>query len=404
MNKFIENRKILYVDDEDNLLSSFKSLMHSQKIETYILNNSLLIEDFLQTNGPFAVVLSDQRMPGLDGVGTLQKVKAISPDTIRIMITGYSDLESTKNAVNIGGILHYVTKPWNDNELRNLVNDSVSLYNMSIERKYLLEELKNKNEKLELLLQGTVSGVAKILSDVIAAIGSEIASQNVKIKELGEEFLKVLPNLSEEEKWEISRSLELFNLGIVLLPSMVQTKIGREGLKVVNEIPIAQNHNILAANLLSEIPMFENVAKIIRLQRKNFNGSGVPVNEIIKGKEIPVGARILKILTDLYIKSTNNFTANVLLEQMAKVENVYDSELINSFLKGYNPRALNKEEVQLPIEKLKVGMILSEDLKTQSGQILLRKDSAITETVTKLLRYWEKTDSVKSPVLVRLNG
>lgn len=403
MSEFAENRKVLYVDDEENLLSSFKSLMRNQKIEAYTLNNSLLIEDVLKSNGPFAVVLSDQRMPGLDGVGTLQKVKEIFPDTMRVMVTGYSDLDATSRAINLGGILHYVTKPWDDNELRALVNDFVARYNTAMERRYLLGDLKLKNETLELLLQGTVTGVVKILSDVVASIGEDVAAQNVSIKKMGDTILRMTPALSESETWEINRALELFNLGLALLPPSVQLRIGREGLKAVDQIPIAKSHHILAANLLTGIPQFDGVARIILLQRKNFDGTGEPPTDNSRGKGIPLGARILKILLDLETQSTDHFRGREVLERMAKIEWIYDIELIARLLGTEDSLRYKRRDVRVPVFELCVGMVLLEDLLTKNGQLLLRKNSTLTDTTCKLLSQWGNLDPIISPVHVLLN-
>ena len=105
MAEFAENRKVLYVDDEENLLFSFRSLVRNQKAEVYTLSDSTMIEEFLGSNGPFAVVFSDQRMPGKDGVAVLREVASVSPDTMRVLVTGYADMEAVKGAINDGGII-----------------------------------------------------------------------------------------------------------------------------------------------------------------------------------------------------------------------------------------------------------------------------------------------------------
>lgn len=402
MAQFVENRKVLYVDDEENLLSSFRALMRSQDVETYVLNDPTRIHEILDASGPFAVVLSDQRMPGQDGVTTLKIVKERNPDTLGVMVTGYSDMESTKRAINAGGIVNYISKPWEDEGLRELVRELVSRYNISMERRFLLGEVKLKNETLQLVLQETVGGVVRLLSDVAGSIGDEIAAQNVRIKKLGGEILKMIPGLEDQEVWNTSRAFELFNLGLALLPPLLQMRVAREGLAAVGDIPMAASHNLLAADLLRQIPQFEGVARIILLQRRNFDGTGEPFGDHSKGKDIPLGSRILKILTDLDARSTEHFRGREVLEKMKAMDKLYDVELVGKILGEDKIPPPLKRDAKIPVSRLGVGMVLMEDLVTEGGQLLLKKNATLTETFCRLLGEWGTIDPIASPVRVLL--
>jgi len=125
------------------------------------------------------------------------------------MVTGYSDLEATRKAINHAGIVNYVSKPWDDGHLRNLMQELMTRFNTAMERHYLIGEVKLKNETLHLLLDETIAGVVKILSDIVASIGEDIAMQSVRIKNLGDAIVKMIPDLDEREAWEISRALDL---------------------------------------------------------------------------------------------------------------------------------------------------------------------------------------------------
>ena len=130
MINFVENRKVLYLDDEAELLNAFTDLMRKEKIQVYTLQDSRNIKETLENDGPFAVVLSDQRMPVYDGVKVLETVQQIFPDTIRILITGYSDQKDTIRAINIGGITSYISKPWDDDDVKKQIWNWVSQYNL----------------------------------------------------------------------------------------------------------------------------------------------------------------------------------------------------------------------------------------------------------------------------------
>ena len=403
MAEFAENRKVLYVDDEENLLFSFRSLVRNQKAEVYTLSDSTMIEEFLESNGPFAVVFSDQRMPGKDGVAVLREVASVSPDTMRVLVTGYADMEAVKGAINDGGIIQYISKPWEDNEVRLIVSDLVGRYNVEAERRFLLSELKRKNETLQLLLEGTVTGVVKILSDVAASVGEEVAGQNLRVKKLGQAILKMMPEISQKENWEINQALELFNLGLAFLPPLVQFRINKEGIGITNRDPVAKDHHLLAAYLLKDIPRFEGVANILLLMQKQFNGEGEPCQNRAKGRDLPLGSRILRILIDLDSLSKGNFRGRKVLEQMKKRTEFYDVDLIDRLLDVKPTRLKERKEARLPINLLSVGMVLLQDLVTVGGQQILRKNSTLTETACKLLSQWGTIDPISSPVYVRLN-
>jgi len=276
-------------------------------------------------------------------------------------------------------------------------------YNEGQERHYLLGEIKLKNETLELLLQGTVTGVVRLLSDIVASIGEDIAAQNVRIKNLGNAVIKMTPEIDDKEAWDIGRAFELFNLGLALLPPLIQMRIGKEGFRAVASLPVAANHHILAADLLRGIPQFENVARIILLQKKNFDGTGEPYSDRAKENDIPLGSRILKILLDMEFQSTDNFKGREVLERMKGMDRVYDTELIGKLLGSQQTIRPKRRDVKIPMSQLSVGMVLLEDLMTQNGQLLLRKNSTLTETICKLLSQWGNVDPIISPVRVLLN-
>ncbi len=145
------------------------------------------------------------------------------------------------------------------------------------------------------------------------------------------------------------------------------------------------------------------VAHIIRLQRKNFDGTGEPVADPVKGKDIPLGSRILKILLDLEMKSTDHFKGRDVLKKMKSMYKVYDPDLILVLLGGPPSPEAKRPDATVPVRRLTVGMVLLEDLVTQNGQLLLRRSATPTETICKLLNQWGNLDPIVSPVHVLLN-
>ena len=400
VDSFKINNKVLYVDDEQSILTAFQSMMRREKLQTYVLNNPEGIDSMLQQNGPFAVVMSDQRMPKIDGVEVLNRVAQSSPDTVRLMVTGYADYNGVLGAINRGGISHYIKKPWDEQELSRILQNSIVRYNLLTENKYLVRELKNKSERLSELLDGTVAGTAQILSDMLAYINPLASSQVERVRRLGLAVLKLIMGLDETERWEITRAFDLFNLGLTALPAKVQFILNTEGLNALDRFPSSQNHNLLAAALLRDIPQFDGVAQIIRLQNKNFDGSGEPAEELVSGKELPLGSRLLHILTNLDAQTTPSLKGKELLHQMAEQSDKYDIELIHLMLGDVNPTRDVGPRRFVNVEELAPAMLVLDDIMTQSGQTLVRSGVSLTETSVKILREWNTNDPIKGPIHV----
>ena len=400
MQSFIENRKILFVDDEIEILNAFSDLMRKENVSVYTLHDSKIIKETLEKEGPFAVVLSDQRMPVYDGVKVLETTQQFYPDTVRILITGYSDHMDTVRAINVGGINTYISKPWDDDDIKRRVRDWVSQYNLKKHNKYLLNLLDKENKKLNELLDGTVAQTVRILGDFANHVSPFIAELGDKVKTVGIAFLKALPNITSQEQWEILRAFDLFNLGVALLPPSLQVSITREGLSALNCSSVARNHHLLAAGLLKDIPQFSGVAKIIELQAKDFNGYGEPQNENIKGENIPFGARLMHILIDLVKPSTRNIRGTELLQRMENLPQKYDINIIRQILgKNLNANFISEEKL-LNLDALKPGMVLLNDIRSMGGQLLLKANLGLTETFINILFQWHERDPIIEPIKV----
>ncbi|MFO7447106.1 MAG: response regulator [Ignavibacteriaceae bacterium] len=404
MEPFLENKKVLYVDDEPELLNAFVSLMRKENLQIKTLNDSVKIDEILNPDEPFALVLSDQRMPGYDGVHVLEAVRNKWPDTLRVLITGYADYKDTIRAINIGGINSYISKPWDDEALKQQVKNWISQYNLKQHNKYLLQLLDDENQKLNELLEGTVAQTVRILGDMANHVSPQVAELGNGVKTIGLAFLNMMTHISTRERWDIMRALDLFNLGIALLPPSIQAAIAKEGLSVINQNPVALNHHLLAAGLIKNIPRFDGVASIIELQAKDFDGTGEPFTNNASGSKIPFGARLMHILVDLVKPSSTKLRGAELLKHMERMTSKYDTQLIKLILGKHLETNFVAEERLLNISSLQTGMILVHDVRSVSGQLLLKANVTLTETFINILVQWHMRDPLLEPVRVRCMG
>jgi two-component sensor histidine kinase len=184
MTQYQRNTRILYVDDEQALLTVFPRLLRREPVETHVLQDPTQIEKMLDDHGPFAIVLSDQRMPGMDGVKVLEVVARRHPATIRVMVTGYVDHDDTLRAINVAGIASYILKPWNDEELRLLIRDSIARYNLVEEKAHLARQIQSSHASLASLLEQASSGDASRSRDAVEIVTSLMREKELMLKEI----------------------------------------------------------------------------------------------------------------------------------------------------------------------------------------------------------------------------
>jgi response regulator RpfG family c-di-GMP phosphodiesterase len=144
--------KVIYVDDEENNLLSFKASFR-MKYEVFIAISAQEAITILQQNPEISVIITDQRMPDMTGVEFLESILDIFPDPIRILLTGYADINAVIDAVNKGKIYHYLSKPWKEEELSETIEKAHELYEYEISQKEYNKQIIRVNDQLEFLLR-----------------------------------------------------------------------------------------------------------------------------------------------------------------------------------------------------------------------------------------------------------
>lgn len=142
---------VLYVDDEVNNLHSFKAAFRRD----FLIYTAESAKEGMKilNEVPIEVIITDQRMPEMTGVEFLESIIPLHPDPIRILLTGYSDIQAVIDAINKGQVYHYITKPWDEEQLRNIIKKSLEVFTLRAENKELVKSLLRANEQLEFLLR-----------------------------------------------------------------------------------------------------------------------------------------------------------------------------------------------------------------------------------------------------------
>jgi response regulator RpfG family c-di-GMP phosphodiesterase len=178
------SRTILLVDDEANITSALKRTLRRDGYNILTANSGAEGLNLLAVNDEVGVIISDQRMPQMTGVDFLRKVKALYPKTFRMVLSGYTELESVTSAINEGAIYKFLTKPWEDEQLRENIREAFQLYEMEQENLRLTRELQNANDKLSLLNLNLEQQVADKACEIM---------HNINLLQISQEILEHLP-------------------------------------------------------------------------------------------------------------------------------------------------------------------------------------------------------------------
>ena len=377
--------KVLFVDDDPNLLASCeRSFRRLFNVETAAGAEAAL--ETIAAHSPFAVVVSDRHMPGMDGITFLTKVKERSPDTVRLMLTGNADLEGAIKVVNEGNIFRFLTKPCASEVLAKSIEDALTQYRLVTAEKELLNK--------------TLSGSIKLLTDILSMWDPGSFGRAQSLRAL---IGHITGKFKVENDWEIPLAVMLAPIGDVVIPPdlLVRARAGMALSKVEHRL-VAQSSET-AARLLSNIPRLEGVARMVRYQHKHYDGTGLP-EDSIKGNQIPLGSRLLNILNDLARLQSEAPSRVAALNEMQSRLGWYDPLLLNSvrdyFGMAQPPREADRTNISISLCDLAPGMVLRASVETKDGTLILCAGHHLTEMTIEKVKNFALISGIKEPLLV----
>jgi hypothetical protein len=413
---------ILFVDDEANILRSLARLFRGRDYKILTADGG---EAGLQTMATESVdlVVSDMRMPNMDGVQFLSKVAARYPDTQRILLTGYADIGATVGAINEGGISRYVSKPWMDDELLGAVENAIRLRELERE-KYELEKLISQQNK-------ELAELNESLEKKVEERSAEINAANEKLKNNYITSIKVFSNLMElrggalsghsrrvaEVAVKIGTEMKLPRpvLQEILLGSLLHD-VGKIGFqdsilgKSLSQMNITEtqehrSHTKNGQEALEALGDMEKVGMIVRSHHEMWDGTGYP--DALVGERIPLTARIVCVANDYDGLQSGTLTvarlkpeAAVKMIQMGSGKR-YDPVVVRAFERVIFGSELGENELLVTPSELKVDMVLSRDLFSSDGALLAVSNTKLIPEFVERLKAYKNPDSTPLKICVQ---
>ena len=372
--------KVLFVDDEVNILDSYRrSLRKMLKVETAPGGPQAL--ELMEARGPFAVVVADMRMPGMNGVEFLAEAKLRSPDTVRMMLTGNSDQQTAIDAVNKGDVFRFLNKPCGPKDMARALYAAIKQHHLITAEKELLEK--------------TLAGSIGVLSDVLSMVNPEAFGKTTRVKRL---VRAVAAQMQLGDIWQYETMASLSQIGCVILPEELLSKHAHGIEFSEEEKQLFDQQASIGAHLLSKIPRLEEIANSVQYQGKNFDGSGVPFDSI-SAEDVPIGARILKIVLDYDTYQTRGLDSKQCLTLIDTNRLWYDPEVLQAFNIVISGEA-KAGTISIRIKQLRESMVLAEDVCTSTGLLVLSNGQEVSPFVIERLIMFSRGGMIPDSVSV----
>jgi len=422
--------RILCVDDEPSILSALRRVFRPHGYTVFVANSGAEGLAVLEQEA-IDVVVSDMRMPEMDGAQFLERVFERWPATKRILLTGYADASATIAAINRGKIWRYVAKPWNDDELvltvqqalahRQLMEENARLtrltreqneelkeLNAGLERKVaertaqLAEALKSLEEAHGQLRQGFLATI-QLFSGLVELRGGKLAGHSRRVADIARRLAEQM-KLPEADQQDVFLAALLHDIGKLGLPdSLLNAPFNALTPQGRTEV---MRHPAKGQQLLMSVEQLASAARIIRHHHECMDGSGYP--DGLAGLAIPLGARILAVANDYDALQTGALTLHAHTaaeaQQFLRKErgHRYDPEVVDAFFAMLAEEAARRpRELALRVDGLRPGMVLSRDLTHGDGYTLLPRGRVLNADVIGRLAALEQAEGVELAIHVR---
>ncbi len=373
--------RVLFVDDEPNVLDGIRRQLRNRlNVET--ANGAAAGLALIESKGPYAVVVSDMRMPEMNGARFLARVNEIAPDTVRMVLSGQADIDSTVAAVNEGHIFRFLLKPCDTDKLIQSINSGIDQYNLINAEKHLLENTLNTTVKMLVEVLGLINPAAQ-----------QRASQIEKYAEAASVALK-LPGA-----WKYRLASVLSQVGCITLPAETLSKVYGGQPMSEEEAKLYESHPEVAGKLLGQIPRLEDVAAMVAGQLRA-PAKDLGVGDLASTNPPQLGAAILWTAVCFDQLVNQGSSAPAAAQQIRELVPHLPPAITEAMVKAPVAAGGRRESRSVGLNDLTVGMVLEEDVLVAKGIHLVPKGVEITDSLLGRLRTIAGGVRVAEPIRV----
>lgn len=372
--------RILCVDDEQHVLDGLSRVLR-REYEVEVARGGGPALHRLREKPSFAVVMSDMRMPGINGTIVLKAAREQMPDATRLLLTGQADVKDAIGAINEGQIFRYLTKPCRPADLEIALQQAVEQHDLRIAQRQLLEET----------LTGSMRGLVELL-----ALANPVAfGRASRARQLIADLARLI---GFRDAWQMEMAAMLSQVGVLTLDPDLARRLA-EGQALTDEEELAvERMPGHALRVLGDIPRLDEVRSILSALELGFGTEGTGPT----GEEIPLGARLLRAVLDFDRLTCRGLTPTVALEQLRGREGRYDLAVLADLGAIVKPDLVGEPFVEMPLREVREGMTFLADVRMPDGTLLIACRQLVTESLLdRIHSYWAGMDSLP-PVRVAL--
>ena len=375
------NAQVLFVDDDANVLAAYvRNLRRQFTIQTALGGGEGLVK--IASEGPYAVVVADMRMPGMDGIRFLARVKEIAPDSVRMMLTGNADLQTAIGAINDGNIFRFLVKPCLPEIIAQALLAGIAQYHLVLAERELLEK--------------TLTGSVKLLTEILSLANPAAFSQATRLRRY---VRHIAAALQLADPWQYELAATLSQIGCITLPPHILERVWMQQSLSEEEQKAFVAHPSIGSKLLANIPRLEIVSRMIE-------GQHCPILTAISAPlptgrvdAATLGAQILPVVIDfdgLVVRGTRTQDALAAMHLRRDEYNPQVLAALATFRTGPEGGATKL----VTVSDLALHMIIEEDVLAKTGLLLVAKGQEVTLPVLVALRNFAQHVGVQEPFRV----
>ena len=344
--------RVLFVDDDPFILASFKRAFRGRFDLTTCLSGREAL-DLARNSAPFATVVADMQMPGMNGVEFLQEFAKIQRESSRIMLTGRVDQDTAVEAVNRGSVFRFLNKPCTEESLGVVIEAGITQYQLVTAERMLLEDT----------LAGSIQTMVEMLT--------------------------------EFDPWSFGETRRVREYAL-------QLKAAHKERLTVQQQDLFRKVPEIGSRMIANIPRLQSVAKFIYYSAKDYNGSGYPYDGVA-GEDLPLESRILRVVDDFMAMLSIRKAPAVVVAQLMLDTGKYDPKVLEALERVVGEASdlgTDQHRSLVAVDKLRIGMLLAVDVNTAEGLVLLSAGTRLSGILIEKLRTASSLAVIESNLLI----
>jgi response regulator RpfG family c-di-GMP phosphodiesterase len=377
--------RIVCVDDEPHILSGLSlHLRRRYDVESATSGGAAL--ELLSRKPEAAVVISDMRMPGMNGAELLAKSSALYPYTTRILLTGYAEVEAATLAVNKGAVFRFLIKPCPPPELLAAVEAAVDLHRTRLAERLLLEQ--------------TLHGCIKMLTEVMSLTNPVAFGRAQRLKQ---HVTALAEKLELGERWQVEVAAMLSQLSTFTLPPETLEKVHYGAPLSPEEQSMVEHAPDVTDHLLAHIPRLEAVREILAGYTKPYKKPEAPSDCSHEQQQVQRWTQMLRVVAEFDTLEAQGLSSKLALSTLKGKAEQYEPEVLSAFLSLFGQRTEGDKVRDISLAALRSGMVLAADVKLATGTLFVARGYEVTPAFLERVKNF-RPGSVREPLKVLIRA